>query len=97
MGARFRSVQLKLVACCADGPGLPGAISALSVFLCESVLHGAFVWARRALSSRKRRFPARAEANRVVGGLLAAAPPPAAPRQTPTLCACGPAERRPLR
>ena len=38
-----------------------GRLSALSVFLCESVLYGAFVWARRALNGRKRRFPARAD------------------------------------
>jgi hypothetical protein len=35
-------------------------LSALSVFLCRSVFYGAFVWARRALNSQKRRFPARA-------------------------------------
>ena len=39
---------------------VPGRLSALSVFLLKSVLYGAFVWARRALNSRKRRFPARA-------------------------------------
>ena len=37
-----------------------GRLSALSVFLCKSVLYGAIVWARRALNSQKRRFPARA-------------------------------------
>jgi hypothetical protein len=37
-----------------------GRLSGLSVFRSESVLCGAFVWARRALSGRKRRFPARA-------------------------------------
>ena len=41
-------------------PGPPGRLSALSVFLCKSVLYGVFVWARRALNSQKRRFPARA-------------------------------------
>ena len=40
--------------------GPPGRLSAISVFLCKSILYGAFVWARRALNSRKRRFPARA-------------------------------------
>jgi hypothetical protein len=40
---------------------VPGWLSAISVFLCKSVLYGAFVWARRALNSRKRRFPAWAE------------------------------------
>ena len=35
-----------------------GRLSALGVFLCKSVSYGAFVRARRALSSRKRRFPA---------------------------------------
>ena len=39
---------------------VPGRLSAIRVFLCKSVLYGAFVWARRALNSRKRRFPARA-------------------------------------
>jgi hypothetical protein len=37
-----------------------GRLSALSGFLCKYVLYGAFVWARRALNSQKRRFPARA-------------------------------------
>ena len=41
-------------------PGTPGRLSARSVSLCKSVLYGAFVWARRALSSQKRRSPARA-------------------------------------
>jgi hypothetical protein len=39
---------------------VPGRLSALSVFLCKSVVYGTFVWARRALNSRKRRSPARA-------------------------------------
>jgi hypothetical protein len=39
---------------------VPGRLSAISVFLCKSVLYGAFVWARRALNRPKRRFPARA-------------------------------------
>jgi hypothetical protein len=39
-------------------PGPPGRLSALRVFLCKSVLYGVFVWARRALNSQKRRFPA---------------------------------------
>ena len=42
-------------------PGRPGRLSALSVFLCKSVLYGAFVWARRALNHQKRRSPARAD------------------------------------
>ena len=29
----------------------PGRLSALSIFLCKSILYGAFVWARRALNS----------------------------------------------
>jgi hypothetical protein len=37
---------------------LPGRLSGLSVSHSKSVLYGAFVWARRALS-QKRRFPAR--------------------------------------
>jgi hypothetical protein len=41
-------------------PGPPGRLSALSVFLFNSIFYGAFVWARRALNSQKRRFPARA-------------------------------------
>ena len=41
-------------------PGRPGRLSALSVFLFKSLLHGAFVWARKALNRPKRRFPARA-------------------------------------
>jgi hypothetical protein len=39
-----------------------GRLSALRVFLCKSVMYGAFVWARRALKHQKRRFPARAGA-----------------------------------
>jgi hypothetical protein len=38
----------------------PGRLSALRVFHIKSTLYGAFVWARRALNSPKRRFPARA-------------------------------------
>jgi hypothetical protein len=38
----------------------PGRLSGLGIFHCESVLYGAFVWARRALNSPKRRFAARA-------------------------------------
>jgi hypothetical protein len=50
-----------------DGPAVhdpvratSGRLSALRVFLSKSILYGAFVWARRALNSQKRRFPARA-------------------------------------
>ena len=32
-----------------DGPGTPGRLSALSIFLCKSVLYGGFVWACRTL------------------------------------------------
>ena len=53
------------------GPGPPGCLSALSVFLYKSVFYGAFVWARRALNSRKRRFPARAKS---MDGKLVVAP-----------------------
>ena len=43
----------------------------MSIFLCKSVLYGAFVWARRVLNSRKRRFPARAVALwRYIGWLI---------------------------
>ena len=45
----------------AFGPGPLGRLSALSVFLYKLVLYGAFVRARRALNSQKRRFPAQAE------------------------------------
>ena len=41
-------------------PGRRGRLSALCVFLCKSVLYGAFVWARRALNGQNCRFPARA-------------------------------------
>jgi hypothetical protein len=42
-------------------PGRPrGRLSTLGVFLCKSILYGAFIWARRALNSRKRRVPPRA-------------------------------------
>jgi hypothetical protein len=43
-------------------PDRRGQSSALSVFLCKSVLYGGFVWACRALKHQKRRFPARAVA-----------------------------------
>jgi hypothetical protein len=39
---------------------LPGRLSGLSVFLCKSVLYGAFVSVRGALNRPKRRFSARA-------------------------------------
>ena len=54
--AKHNPEKLKTV----HGPGPPGRLSALSVFLCKSVFYGAFVWARRALNMQKRRFPARA-------------------------------------
>ena len=38
----------------------PGQLSALSVSHSESVLYGAFLWARGVLNGPKRRFPARA-------------------------------------
>jgi hypothetical protein len=41
-------------------PGRPGRLRGLGVFHRKSVLCGAFVRARRALDSQKRRFPARA-------------------------------------
>jgi hypothetical protein len=41
-------------------PGPPGRLSTISVLPYKSVLYGVFVWARRALNRRKRRFPARA-------------------------------------
>ena len=39
----------------------PGRLSALSVSQRKSGLHGAFLWARRARNTPKRRFSARAE------------------------------------
>ena len=54
-GARARA-STSLAYC----PGPPGRLSALTVFHSKSFLYGAFVWARRALTSPKRRFPARA-------------------------------------
>jgi hypothetical protein len=52
-------------------PRPPGRLSALRVFLCKSVLYGAFVRARRALTHQKRRSPARAGGiNFVVAGAL---------------------------
>jgi hypothetical protein len=39
-------------------PGALGRLSAISVSLCKSVFYGVFAWARRALNSQKRRFPA---------------------------------------
>ena len=46
-------------------PGPPARLSALSVSLFKLVLYGAFVWARGALTHRKRRF--RARADRAIG------------------------------
>jgi hypothetical protein len=46
-------------------PGRRGRLSALRVFLCKSILYGAFVWARRTRKHQKRRFPARAVAELV--------------------------------
>jgi hypothetical protein len=46
--------------CSAGGPGRRGRLSAISVFLCKSVLYGAFVWARKVLKHQKHWFPARA-------------------------------------
>jgi hypothetical protein len=43
-----------------DCPGRRGRLSAISDFLCKSILYGAFVWVHRALKYQKRRFPARA-------------------------------------
>jgi hypothetical protein len=45
---------------CLTVRALPGRLSALSVFLCKSVLYGAFVGTCRPLNRQKRRFPARA-------------------------------------
>ena len=42
-----------------SGPRSRGALSDLSVIHSKYVLYGAFVWARRVLNGRKRRFPAR--------------------------------------
>jgi hypothetical protein len=48
----------------------PGRLSALHVSHSKSVLYGVFVWARRALSSQKRRFLARAGMNLVARLLI---------------------------
>jgi hypothetical protein len=45
----------------ADGPNPPGQSSALSVLRSKKHFYGAFACARGALTSVKRRFPARAE------------------------------------
>jgi hypothetical protein len=58
-----------------------GRLSALSVFLCESVLYGAFVWARRALKSPTLWFPVRVGSER--RGRCGPAGP--AMRKTPSL------------
>jgi hypothetical protein len=42
-------------------PGRLSALAFLSVFRYKSILYGVFVWARRALKSKKRRFSARAD------------------------------------
>jgi hypothetical protein len=55
-----------------------GRLSGLSVFLCKSVC-GAFAWARRALNSQKRRFPARAAVDE--GSHRAACSAPRSPTQ----------------
>ena len=47
---------------CAPVRAYLGRLSAISIFLCKSVLYGAFVWAHRVLNHQKRRFPARAGA-----------------------------------
>jgi hypothetical protein len=60
--ALAQAIRAGIRAAAADCPGPPGRVSDLSVFLCKSVFYGAFVWAHRALSSQKRRFPARAGA-----------------------------------
>ena len=52
-------------------PGPPGRLSAISVFRCKPVFYGAFVWARRALDSQKRRFPAGADGAQKLGQVVA--------------------------
>jgi hypothetical protein len=49
-----------MVASCLSVRACPGRLSALCIFHRKSVLYGAFVWARRALNGKKRRFWARA-------------------------------------
>jgi hypothetical protein len=71
-----------------------GRLSALSVLLFKSVFYGAFVWARRALNSQKRRFPARAVHRRCAhapSALAGAAPLPSrrAPRRASSRSARG--------
>jgi hypothetical protein len=68
-----------------DCPGPPGSLSSLSVFLWESVLYGAFVWARRALKHQNTGFrPGQG------GG---PAPPPTPARAGPTSRSTTPAAR----
>jgi hypothetical protein len=43
------------------GRAHPGRVRAVRVSHSESVSYDAFIWARRALNSQRRRFPARAE------------------------------------
>ena len=53
-------------------PGTPGRLRSLSISHSASVLYGTFVWARRVLNSKKRRFLARAvEAAASIAGRLA--------------------------
>jgi hypothetical protein len=48
---------------------LAGRLSALGVSHRKSILYGAFVWARRALNGRKRRFPTRAASKKAKTGI----------------------------
>jgi hypothetical protein len=67
----------------AHGPGPPVAVSALSVLHIKSVLYGAFEWARRALHSLKRRFPAWAEKQKGIAAMMQVRLPPSRPSATP--------------
>jgi hypothetical protein len=51
-GTRYGIGQPNVTRTHANCPGRRGRLSAPSVFLCKSVLYGAFVWARRALKSK---------------------------------------------
>ena len=66
LGAAWRDRALTAENYAAYCPGPPGRLSTLTVFPNKLILYSAFVWARRVLNRRKRRFLARA-----VRGLLA--------------------------
>jgi hypothetical protein len=54
-------------------PGPRGRLSIISVFLCRSVLYGAFVWARRALKHQNGGFRPAVHNNKVACAAVARA------------------------